>query len=94
MAKKNWAQRLMTCADLAGEVQPGMPVVEILGDQRILIERHSGVTQYSNQEISVKISYGCIQITGSRLELASMTKSQLVITGRIDSLSLERGAAL
>ena len=91
MVKRNWAQRLIACADLSGEVHPGMPVVEILGDHRVLIERHNGVTQYSDQKIGIKISYGHIHITGSGLELANMTREQLVITGRIDSLILERG---
>ena len=91
MSKKNWVQQLLASADLSGEAVPGIPVVELLGDQRVLIERHEGVTQYSDLEIRVKVSYGCICITGSKMELAAMTKAHLVITGRIESLALERG---
>ena len=79
-------------ADLATESIPGIPLVEILGCQRVLIENHKGLTMYGCNEIRVKVSYGQLSICGSGLELASMTKQQLIITGQIDGLSLLRRA--
>lgn len=79
-------------ADLATESIPGIPLVEILGCQRVLIENHKGLTMYGCNEIRVKVSYGQLSICGSGLELARMTKQQLIITGQIDGLSLLRRA--
>lgn len=79
-------------ADLPAEAIPGMPLVELLGCQRVLIENHKGVTMYGCKEIRVRVSYGQICICGSGLELARMTQQQLVITGQIEGLSLLRGA--
>lgn len=78
-------------ADLPAEPLPGVPLVELAGEKRVLIENHQGVTEYSREKIQVRVCYGQICICGAGLELARMTKEQLVISGRIDSLSLLRG---
>lgn len=84
-------QRMALAADLPGEALPGLPLLELAGEQRVLIERHRGVIAYGREEICVKVSYGCISVTGEGLELARMTKEQLVITGRINGIQLFRG---
>lgn len=82
--------RLAEEMDLPGEPVPGQPLVELAGDRRVLIECYCGVSQYSCEEICIKVSYGCIQVRGSCLELARMTGEQLVVTGRIDSITILR----
>lgn len=88
--RKGLMERLTEAADLPGEVIPGQPLVEIAGDSRILIEHHGGVTEYGREKIRVKMKYGELCICGCSLELARMTKEQLVIAGRIDSVTLLR----
>lgn len=88
--KKHFAERLVDGADLSGENLPGVPVVELAGDQRVLIERHCGVVEYSGERICVKVRYGLVAVSGCGLELTCMTREQLVITGRIDGISLQR----
>lgn len=90
MAKGDWMQRLTDQMDLSGEPLPGVPVVELAGDRRVLIERHGGVTQYSREKICVKVRYGLVQVCGCGMELTRMTREQLVISGRIDSVHLLR----
>ena len=88
---KGLFEKLMGAADLHGEPIPGMPLLELNGERRVLIENHHGVTQYSNQEICVKVSYGLICICGTGLELACMSKERLVITGHVDTVRLLKG---
>ena len=90
MAKGNWAQRLTEGMDLSGETMPGMTVAELAGDRRILIEGHRGVTQYSREQVTVKVNYGWLCVTGCGLELRQMSRQQLVICGRIDGIQLRR----
>lgn len=90
VARKHLTERLADGVDLSGEVMPGVPVVELAGDRRVLIECHGGVTQYSCEKICVKVRYGQVTVSGCDLELASMTRDQLVITGRINSVQLLR----
>ena len=87
---RNLLERAVLAADLPAEPLPGLPLVEIAGTRRVLIEKHCGVTEYGCREIRVKVSYGQICICGTRLELARMTRDQLVITGNIDAVSLNR----
>lgn len=76
--------------DLPGESLPGQVLVEISGDNRVLIEHHCGVREYSRERIGVKVKYGMLQVCGNCLELRCMTREQLVISGRIDCIVLKR----
>lgn len=82
--------RLTENTDLMGEPLPGQPVIEIAGEGRVLIEHHMGVREYSRERIGVKVKYGTVVICGHCLELSRMTREQLVISGRIDGVSLVR----
>lgn len=90
MNRRGWVDRLAGAADLQGEALPGQSVVELLGDGRVLVERHCGVTEYGRERIQVRMKYGSLCIQGCGLELASMSSEQLVITGRIDGVHLIR----
>ncbi len=82
--------RIMDRLDLPGEALPGQPVVELVGTDRVLIEHHGGVTEYGCCRIRVKVAYGAVCVSGHRLELKRMTRDQLIISGRIEGVALER----
>ena len=84
---EKWLERL----DLPDEPVPGRTVVEIAGCERVLIEKHYGVIEYGQQLISVRVTFGVVRVSGSCLELTQMTRSQLVVSGQIHGLLLERG---
>lgn len=84
-------ERVVLGADLPGEHLPGVPLVELAGDRRVLIENHKGVTAYGRREICIRVNYGLLCICGTGLELAQMSRHQLVITGCIDTVSIRRG---
>ena len=75
---------------LTGEALPARSVIEIAGDSRVLIEHHGGVREYSRERIGVSVKFGTVQIDGCGLELSRMTREQLVISGRIDGVTLLR----
>lgn len=87
--ERHWMERLTDGLDLPGEVT-GLPLVELAGDRRVLIEHHKGIVQYQNEHICVKVSYGTVSVCGCGLHIARMTKEQLIIHGRIDSVSINR----
>lgn len=68
----------------------GVPIVEIAGEKRVLIENHAGVKGYSRESVWVKVPYGCVRVCGCDLEILRMTGEQLIIQGRIDSVTLQR----
>ena len=90
MKKINLMEQLAQGADLPGEPLPGLPIVEISGDRRVLVEHHSGVTAYCSTQIGIKVKFGEILVCGNCLEFTRMTRHQLIINGQIDSVVLRR----
>lgn len=86
--KVNWMEKLTRQMEKSEEPLPGVPLVEISGQGRVLIENHRGVCGYGGDLICVRVNYGLIAVRGCDLELARMTRQQLVITGKIHSVSL------
>lgn len=80
--------RLTDSADLPGESFPLTPLVEIMGNKRVLIENHKGVCEYGTEQIRIKVSFGQVCVQGCGLMLSQMTAAQLVISGDIRCVSL------
>ena len=68
-----------------------LPLVEIVGRSRILIENHQGISTYSPDEIQVLVPKGSVLIKGSDLHLLQMCKAQLVICGDVAGVQLLGG---
>ena len=87
---KRILHRLATAAQLEDEAIPRLPLVEIMNDQRVLIENHQGVVEYGELQISVKVNFGLVTVCGCDLDLARMMKGQLVVTGKIAAVQIHR----
>lgn len=85
-----WVDRISAAADLQEESIPALPLVEIAGDRRVLIEHHCGVTHYGRERIVVQVKFGQIAVSGDCLELTKMTAQQLIISGCIYGVELQR----
>ncbi len=73
------------------ETPPGLPLTEIAGDRRVLIENHLGITEYGPEKIQVRVRFGAICVQGCGLRLALMAKDRLVIFGEIRAVQFLRG---
>ena len=89
-SRRHFIKNIMEQPLLDPEIIPGYPIVEIAGEHRVLIENHHGVAAYGKERILVKVKFGSICICGCNLEIARMTKEQLVICGIIHSVGLQR----
>ena len=67
-----------------------LPLIELWGDGRVLIERHGGVIDYGTEKITVRVNYGSVSVEGVELTLCKLCAQQLVITGTIASISIHR----
>lgn len=90
MGKNGWLERLMDGMDLPGEGAPGQTLVEIVGENRVLVENHRGITEYGTDRIRIQVKYGSLCICGEGLEMKRMSRNQLIITGRIEVVNLIR----
>lgn len=82
---KNWKDRLS--ADEKG-LRP-RTLVELYANERVLIEQHRGILAYGSERIRVGTSFGTLTVEGLELRLCCMSRSQLVIRGRIGCLRTE-----
>lgn len=86
---KDILRRLTRDGELQEQPLPGLPIVELAGNRRVLIENHRGVREYSRERIGVKVKTGLVVVCGQGLELSRMTKQLLVIQGTIEGVRLE-----
>lgn len=80
-------------ADLSGVISgavPGMPLIEIISDKRVLIENHKGVCKYTRDQICVKCNFGIIKVSGTDLHIKNMSADQLMILGSIGCITMCR----
>ncbi len=77
--------------DFPDENLTRMPLVEICGDKRVLIENHGGVIQYNTENIVIRVRYGTIIVAGVALKLCHMSSNKLIVSGKIHAVVLERG---
>lgn len=71
----------------SGEPMPGIPLIEVCNMKRVLVENHYGIIGYQSEEIIVKVRNGTVYVYGECLQMIRMNRSQLVINGRILSIS-------
>jgi len=74
--------------DLPAELVPGVPKLTLSGGSEVLIENHGGLKSYSRDLIEVRGRNALMQIRGEDLELAAMTKNDIVIQGIIVAVEL------
>ena len=74
--------------ELSSEALPGQPLVEIVGQRRVLVEHHFGICLYTCEEIRIRVSYGLLGVCGSGLKIACMTRERIVIVGQISGITL------
>lgn len=82
-----YLERAMMGINLYGESLPGLPLVEVVGKCRVLIENHCGVNCYTDCEVHINSQLGVIKVTGDKLLLAKVAKECLVIKGAIHTVS-------
>jgi sporulation protein YqfC len=76
----------------SAENLPQVTLVEIVDCRRVLVENHCGILAYGTCEIRIKARRGLISVSGKELKMAFMTVSQLIITGKIQTVNfLEEG---
>lgn len=85
-------ERLADLSVLSNGSVPGVPLIEIISDKRVLVENHHGVCKYTREQVGINTQLGIIEINGNNLHIKQMSTVQLSITGRIVSLNICRSS--
>ena len=87
---KKTFDRLNHLLEIPKETSTDLPKITILGFKQMLIENYKGVLEYQDFYIRISTYIGILNINGYELYLEEMTSDDLMVTGKIESLDIER----
>lgn len=90
MQKQNRARRKIDrWLEMPAEIVSNEPKITIIGFNEMLIENYKGILEYEEIYIRINTHIGIININGFNLNLEQMTENDIMVTGKIDSISWE-----
>ncbi len=84
-----FASDLAERLDLPEDALLGKAKITVTAGKRALIENHHGILEYGKEQILVSTGRGRIRIVGSELKLLAMNGSELLISGKLNSVEWE-----
>lgn len=85
------ANRLPEVLNIPDQTLPGVPIIELYADRRVLIEGKCAIMQYDCNCIKLRSCSFRVSICGSGLSITELSGEQLIITGTVDCVSVRRG---
>lgn len=82
-------EKFADTVDISKDQILGVPLVSMIGDREMTIENYVGILEYSDTVIRIKCKAIIVRIDGKNLELKTMTREFLYITGRFKCFSYE-----
>ena len=76
--------------EIPQEVYSDVPKITIIGFNEMLIENFRAILEYEEFYIRISTYIGIININGYNLKLENMTNDDIKVTGKIESLEIER----
>lgn len=83
-------RKLDKILEMPEEVYSNTPKLTITGFNEIVLENYKGILEYEEFFASISTHIGIININGYNINLEKMTNDDIKITGKIESVELER----
>ena len=83
-------KRLDKILEIPEEVYSNTPKITITGFNEIILENYKGILEYEEFFASIRTYIGVVNINGYNINLEKMTNDDIKITGKIESVELER----
>ena len=83
-------RRLDKILEIPEEIYTNTPKITITGFNEIILENYKGILEYEEFFASISTYIGIININGYNINLEKMTNDDIKITGKIESVELER----
>lgn len=88
--KKKSFKRLDRILEIPKEVYSNVPKFTITGFEEVIIENYKGILEYEDFFIRINTYMGIVNINGFNLNLETMTNDDIRVTGKIESIDVER----
>lgn len=83
-------RRLDKIWEIPEEVYTNVPKITITGFSEIILENYKGILEYEEFFVRISTHIGIININGYNLNLETMTNDDIKVTGKIESIEIER----
>ena len=83
-------RRLDKILEIPEEIYTNTPKITITGFNEIILENYKGILEYEEFFASISTYIGIININGYNINLEKMTNNDIKITGKIESVEIER----
>ena len=83
-------KRIDKLLEIPQEVYTNTPKITITGFNEIILENYKGILEYEEFFASVSTYIGVVNINGYNINLEKMTNDDIKITGKIESIELDR----
>ena len=88
--KRNAFSKIDRLLEMPQEVYTDVPKLTITGFNEMIIENFKGILEYEDYYIRINTSLGIVNINGYELKLENMTNDDIKVTGKIESIDIER----
>ena len=88
--RKKRINKINKILELPQEVYSDIPKITITGFNEIILENYKGILEYEEFFASISTYIGIVNINGYNINLEKMTNDDIKITGKIESIELER----
>lgn len=82
--------RINDILEIPKEVYSDTPNFIITGFEDMIIENYKGILEYEDYYTRINTNMGIVNIHGINLNLEKMTEDNIKITGKIESIDIER----
>ena len=83
-------KRIDKILEIPQEVYTNMPKITITGFNELILENYKGILEYEEFFVRISTYIGIVNINGYNINLEKMTNDDIKITGKIESVELER----
>lgn len=88
--KNQRKNRMDKMLEIPKEVYSNIPKLSVTGFEEMVIENYKGILEYEEFFVRISTHIGIININGYNLNLETMTNDDIKVTGKIESIEIER----
>lgn len=86
--KRKVKRQFSDLLEIPGDVLLDLPRIIMVGNMQLQVENHRGIQEYTTRLVRISTNKGFIEITGENLVLRNIMPDEIVLEGKIKSLSL------
>lgn len=80
-------ERIADAVDISKDIILDTVLIRMTGTHEIILENYKGILEYSDKRIRVKTNPKIVNISGSLLEIRTITDELLIIAGGISGIT-------